>query len=41
MLVIIGITEHGLNELVAVEDAYRASESNWVNFSIPCKRPLT
>ncbi|MGG2143910.1 IS256 family transposase [Symbiopectobacterium sp. RP] len=29
LLVIIGVTEHGRKELVAVEDAYRESEANW------------
>jgi len=27
--VIIGVTEHGRKELVAVEDGYRESEANW------------
>ncbi|MGG2141831.1 IS256 family transposase [Symbiopectobacterium sp. RP] len=29
LLVIIGVTEHGRKELVAVEDGYRESEANW------------
>lgn len=29
LLVIIGVTEHGCKELVAVEDGYRESEASW------------
>jgi transposase-like protein len=29
LLVIIGVTEHGRKELVAVEDGYRESEASW------------
>lgn len=29
LLVIIGVTEHGVKELVAVEDGYRESEASW------------
>lgn len=30
LLVIIGVTEHGRKELVAVEDGYRESEASWL-----------
>ena len=32
LLVIIGITEHGRKELVAVEDGYRESGAGWAEF---------
>ena len=42
LLVIIGVTEHGRKELVAVEDGYRESEASWNELlSGLCARGLT
>lgn len=38
LLVIIGVTEHGRKELVAVEDGYRESEASWLDLLTELKQ---
>jgi len=38
LLVIIGVTEHGHKELVAVSDGYRESSASWKNCSQACDK---